>query len=67
MAANGDELYVLNYGWTTGPEELEADFLIVGGTGRFDGATGSGTVTATTDEDGVQTTYYDGTIDYKKN
>jgi hypothetical protein len=66
IAANGDRLDSSQSGWTTGPGAFVGTFTITGGTGRFAGATGGGTVTAAVDEDGVQTAVYAGTIDYKK-
>ena len=66
VAANGDRLCSTQSGWTTGPGAFVGTFTITGGTGRFEGATGSGIVTASVDEDDVQTATYVGTIDYKK-
>lgn len=82
-AANGDEVYV-SYdgvqldlpdfmGGTVSVGELipiEGDFEVVGGTGRFDGATGSGTWVASAVYEGLSdpawaaTWHFAGTIDY---
>jgi len=68
VAASGDELYVFTYGWMPSPGDVEGWFTITGGTGRFLGATGSGTVSAELNEDGdAQTAIYEGAICYKKN
>jgi hypothetical protein len=67
VAANGDKLYNTISGWSTAPGQLAGTFVITGGTGRFQGATGSGTVNSWMDADGVQTAVYVGLIDYKKN
>ncbi|MDB6000916.1 MAG: hypothetical protein JWP52_2615, partial [Rhizobacter sp.] len=52
-SANGDSLYLAYSGTLTaqptGPHEIEGDFIVVGGTGRFEGAAGGGTVTGTED------------------
>lgn len=52
-AANGDDVYIHYWGWAPFPIpgvteiiEIDLDFAIVGGTGRFEGATGGGTMTA---------------------
>ena len=57
VAANGDKLVL---------DTVQADqsYTITGGTGRFDGATGSGTFIAT--GTGEVTLSWDGTIDFKK-
>jgi hypothetical protein len=66
VAANGDKLYNTLEGWSVGEGALDGSFVITGGTGRFEGATGSGSVTSSVDDDGVQTAVYVGTISYKK-
>lgn len=50
VAANGDELYAAGLGTGTMPDPdqfVVTDFVITGGTGRFEGATGSFTVERT--------------------
>ncbi len=50
VAANGDELYAVGLGAGTPPDPdqfVVTDFMITGGTGRFEGATGSFTVERT--------------------
>ena len=68
IGANGDAIYTsLSALSTAEPGNLEGTFEITGGTGRFAGATGSGTVVGTLNEAGdAQTAVYEGTIDYKK-
>ncbi|MHC4469738.1 MAG: hypothetical protein ACYS99_02135 [Planctomycetota bacterium] len=58
VAANGDEL-------TLATSQAGQSYTITGGTGRFAGATGSGTFIAT--GAGEVSLSWDGTIDYKKN
>jgi hypothetical protein len=58
VAANGDEL-VLD------TDHAGESYTIVGGTGRFEGATGSGTFIAT--GAGEVSLSWDGTINFKKN
>ena len=65
VAANGDRLYNTVSAWSTGPGDSEGTFVITGGTGRFEGATGSGTVITFLNEDDVQVGIYEGTIDFK--
>ena len=65
VAADGDEIDLDSWGWTWAPGDAAGSFEITGGTGRFEGATGSGTLTATMGEDGIQTIELEGTIDYK--
>ena len=67
VAADGDEIHSETWGFTWDPGDVEGYFEITGGTGRFDGATGSGTISATMGDDGVQTAVMEGRIDYKKN
>ncbi|MEN8152028.1 MAG: hypothetical protein ABFS86_19590, partial [Planctomycetota bacterium] len=67
VAANGDELYNTLEGLDTGYGDTSGTFTITGGTGRFAGATGSGTFTSSRDADDVMTAVHEGTIDYKKN
>jgi hypothetical protein len=60
VAANGDELYM-----QTGV----FGYVVTGGTGRFDGATGSGefTTTVVDYDEGLVEIEWSGTIDYKRN
>lgn len=60
VAANGDELYM---------ETGAFGYVITGGTGRFDGATGDGEFETTVKdlEEGLVEIEWNGTIDYKKN
>lgn len=69
IGADGDEIHTwLTALSTAEPGNLEGTFEITGGTGRFAGATGSGTVVGTLNEAGdAQTAIYEGTINYKKN
>jgi hypothetical protein len=52
VAANGDEVYIEYAGFAPGPDpdtgiiHVELDYMIVGGSGRFDGAHGGGEMTA---------------------
>ncbi|NND70323.1 MAG: hypothetical protein HKN43_01965 [Rhodothermales bacterium] len=46
-AANGDELYIEYYGYVTGPTTFYQEDTIVGGTGRFENATGGADVYGT--------------------
>ena len=66
VAANGDELYIThgNGRWDPESNSSISDYTITGGSGRFAGATGSGTATAA----GASTVAlsWNGTIDYKK-
>lgn len=63
-AANGDELYYTSYGWSF-PGSADGDFEITGGTGRFEGATGSGSFDVSENPDASQTAVFDGTINFK--
>jgi len=47
---------------TEGVESFSGTYTITGGTGRFEGATGSGSNTATSNGDGSFTVVFDGTI-----
>jgi hypothetical protein len=47
---------------TEGPNGATATYTITGGTGCFEGATGSGSNTATSNPDGTFTVVFDGTI-----
>jgi len=53
FAANGDQITLVGTGYScpTGPTTLTAvdSYVVTGGTGRFSGASGSGTITATID------------------
>ncbi len=53
VAANGDQISLVatGYGCPTGPTTQSAvdSYVVTGGTGRFSGASGSGTITATID------------------
>lgn len=62
-AANGDELFLDTYGWSTS-EGADGDYVITGGTGRFADATGSGSFDVVVYADGSQTATLDGTISY---
>lgn len=62
-AANGDEIHYTAYGWSF-PGSADGDFEITGGTGRFEGATGSGSFTVHENEDASQTATFDGVIDF---
>lgn len=67
-AANGDQITMSGTGLTRCPGTNEADdgYVITGGTGRFEGASGSGSEdnvhTFTGPGVGVATVWYDGTI-----
>ncbi|MHC4473061.1 MAG: hypothetical protein ACYS99_19090 [Planctomycetota bacterium] len=63
-AANGDELHFTSYGWSF-PGSADGDYEILGGTGRFEGATGSGSFEVSENADLSQTAVFDGTIDFK--
>jgi hypothetical protein len=67
VAANGDELYVTQNvsGCSDGIGQTKptGTYTITGGTGRFEGATGNGDLSATTFE-GVISNAYTGTITY---
>jgi hypothetical protein len=67
VAANGDELYLTHTptGWDPTTATSYADYNITGGTGRFEGATGSGAATAS--GSGLVSNTWVGTIDYKRN
>jgi len=67
VAADGDELYLEHDAgeWDPDTATSTADFVITGGTGRFEGATGGGTATAS--GSGTVSNSWTGTIDYKKN
>jgi hypothetical protein len=47
---------------TEGADGFSGTYTITGGTGRFEGATGSGSNTATSNPDGSFTVVFDGTI-----
>ena len=69
-AANGDELRLSTTGSYNLQTAFEQDqFIVVGGTGRFEGATGSGTILEQYALPGEL--YHDfeftGTVDYKRN
>ena len=63
VAANGDELYMQSWGraWDGNGEGW---FAITGGTGRFEGATGSGSLITTMGDDDVQTGVFEGELTY---
>jgi hypothetical protein len=77
VAANGDEVYA---SYTAGPIpvvgpdpvvfDAPVDFVIIGGSGRFDGATGGGHLTLTVSWPGFEPNYwpatfvFEGTIGY---
>ncbi|MHC5011399.1 MAG: hypothetical protein ACYTG6_10675 [Planctomycetota bacterium] len=63
-AANGDEFHYTSYGWSF-PGSADGDYEITGGTGRFEGATGSGSFTVSENADASQTAVFEGTIDFK--
>jgi hypothetical protein len=60
-AADGDLLF-LDIEGTEGADGFSGTYTITGGTGRFEGATGSGSNTATSNPDGTFTVVFDGTI-----
>jgi hypothetical protein len=60
-AADGDQLFFEIEG-TEGADGFSGTYTITGGTGRFEGATGSGSNTATSNPDGTFTMVFDGTI-----
>jgi hypothetical protein len=62
-AANGDELFLDTFGWSF-PDGGDGDYVITGGTGRFEDATGSGSFDVVVNADGSQTATLDGTISY---
>ena len=71
-AANGDMLYLAYAGTLTaqasGPHVIAGHFVITGGTGRFQGASGGGTMSGTEDlsnlSSGTGKASFDGTITY---
>jgi hypothetical protein len=63
-AANGDEIHYVAYGWSY-PGAADGDYQITGGTGRFAGATGSGSFDVSENADLSQTAVFDGTIVFK--
>jgi hypothetical protein len=63
VAANGDELYTTFIGTFVSENTATGTYSINGGTGRFEGATGTATFKAVTDFQHVDVTF-DGTISY---
>jgi hypothetical protein len=63
VAANGDELFTTFSGSFVNPTTATGTYTITGGTGRFEGATGTATFEAVTDFQHVDVTF-DGTISY---
>jgi hypothetical protein len=65
-AANGDEVHkmVTNGTITSNGTAFSGTFMVVGGTGRFANATGSGQVEMVVQPDGTIAQTYDGTIQY---
>ena len=63
VAANGDELHVTFTGSFVSPTTITGTYTIDGGTGRFEGATGTAIFEANTDFQHVDVTF-DGTISY---
>ena len=61
VAADGDKLFFDSFGWAWDGNG-EGWFEITGGTGRFEGATGSGTLFVSMGDDGVQSAVYDGRL-----
>jgi hypothetical protein len=61
-AANGDLLYTIAEGELVAEGQWEGTTVIVGGTGRLEGATGSAGFTTTFVEPGVVHTTFDGEI-----
>jgi hypothetical protein len=61
-AANGDLLFTIAEGELVAEGEWEGTTIIVGGTGRFEGATGGAEFTTTFVEPGVVHTTFDGEI-----
>jgi len=71
VAANGDQITLLTtaYNCTTGPTTQTAmdSYVVTGGTGKFSGASGSGTITATIDlANGTAMTTFTGTLSEDK-
>jgi len=63
VAANGDELFTSFEGGFVSPTEVVGTYEITGGTGRFNGATGSAKFRAVTDFQSVKAEF-SGTISY---
>jgi len=64
-AANGDSLYIEStQTWDRPTQSWSGPFTIVGGTGRFANATGSGTTTNTPNPDGTTTGTREGKISF---
>jgi hypothetical protein len=61
VAADGDKIFSNSWGWAWDGNG-EGWFEITGGTGRFEGATGSGTLIVTMSDDDVQSGVYDGRL-----
>src|SRR5437879_10656144 len=64
IAANGDHLEILLNGEVDASFVTEATYYIVGGTGRFADASGSGDFSAHPNPDGTLSYTAEGTIDY---
>jgi hypothetical protein len=63
--ANGDSLVIAWVNSPVGENHFEGTYLIVGGTGRFEGASGSGTMSVDFHPDDLTTDQvFDGTIDF---
>ena len=63
-AANGDELWVVIDGAFTSATDVEGLYIIAGGTGRFQGATGEATFRAYTPDFLYAEVTFDGTVSY---
>lgn len=64
VAADGDELYLTCAGTIARDGSVSARCIILGGTGRFRGATGGADLVGQFDEDGSLSVDMDGIIDY---
>ena len=63
-AANGDELWVEIDGAFTSATDVEGLYIITGGTGRFEGATGEAAFQAYTPDFHYAEVTFDGTVSY---
>jgi len=62
-AADGAKIFLDTFGWSTS-EGADGDYVVEGGTGRFEGASGSGSFDVVVNDDGSQTATLNGTISH---